>query len=100
MVRQPSLNIGISEEYQIIDRETRELRSTISRVMGSERLILREQDAQGDVLVELPATLEMGTPVCANIKEARQALVQQSCARQQPGVRDLRPGSDRGSTRS
>ncbi|MFZ1268197.1 MAG: carboxylate-amine ligase [Anaerolineae bacterium] len=77
MVQQPSLNIGISEEYQIIDPETRELRSIISRVMDSERLILREQDAQGDVLVELPATLEMGTPVCANIKEARQALVQQ-----------------------
>ena len=77
MAQQPSLNIGISEEYQIIDPETRELRSIISRVMDSERLIPREQDAQGDVLVELPATLEMGTPVCANIKEARQALVQQ-----------------------
>ena len=45
MFQEPSLNIGISEEYQIIDPETRELRSIISRVMDNERLILREQDA-------------------------------------------------------
>ncbi len=77
MFREPSLNIGISEEYQIIDPETRELRSIISRVMDNQRLILREQDPDGDVQVELPVTLEMGTPVCANIKEARQALIQQ-----------------------
>jgi len=77
MFQQPSLNIGISEEYQIIDPETRELRSIISRVMDNERLILREQDPQGEVQVELPAAFEMGTPVCANIKEARQALIQQ-----------------------
>ncbi len=39
----PSLTIGIEEEYQIIDPETRELRSYITEILEQGRMIFREQ---------------------------------------------------------
>ena len=38
----PKLTIGIEEEYQIIDPETRELRSYITEILQAEDLVLRE----------------------------------------------------------
>ena len=43
MMKPPSLTIGLEEEYQIIDPETRELRSYITEMLKEDHLELREQ---------------------------------------------------------
>ncbi len=42
-MKPPSLTIGIEEEYQIIDPETRELTSYITEMLDEGRMVLREQ---------------------------------------------------------
>jgi len=70
-MKAPSLTIGIEEEYQIIDPETRELRSYITQILEEGRLILREQ-----VKPELHQSIvEVGTKVCRTPAEARSELV-------------------------
>lgn len=67
----PSLTIGIEEEYQIIDPQTRELRSYITQILEDSRLMLREQ-----VKAELHQSMvEIGTEVCRTPAEARTELV-------------------------
>src|SRR5947209_7661645 len=67
----PSLTIGIEEEYQIIDPETRELRSYITQFLEQGKLMLREQ-----VKAELHQSMvEVGTEVCKTPAEARAELV-------------------------
>ena len=36
-IKAPSLTVGIEEEYQIIDPETRELQSGIDKIMATEK---------------------------------------------------------------
>jgi carboxylate-amine ligase len=70
-MKPPSLTIGIEEEYQIIDPETRELRSYITQILEESKLILREQ-----VKAELHQSMvEVGTEVCKTPAEARAELV-------------------------
>ena len=70
-MKAPSLTIGIEEEYQIIDPETRELRSYITQILEEGRLILREQ-----VKPELHQSMvEVGTKVCHRPIEVRAELV-------------------------
>jgi carboxylate-amine ligase len=65
------LSIGIEEEYQIVDPNTRELRSYISEILDQGRLVLREQ-----VKAELhQSVVEIGTTVCRTPAEARAELV-------------------------
>ena len=75
----PSLTVGIEEEYQIIDPETRELRSYISQFMESEQgavEIVKGKFKAGELKPELHASMvELGTPVCHNTRELRDALV-------------------------
>src|SRR5262245_25675883 len=67
----PSLTIGIEEEYQIIDPETRQLRSYITQILEEGKLVLREQ-----VKAELHQSMvEVGTEVCKTPAEARVELV-------------------------
>ncbi len=67
----PSLTIGIEEEYQIIDPETRELRSYITRILEEDHFVLREH-----VQPELHQSIvEIGTTVCKTPAEARAELV-------------------------
>jgi carboxylate-amine ligase len=64
------LTIGIEEEYQIIDPETRELTSYISEMLDKGAIIFRDQ-----VKPEfLQSQVETGSQVCRNIKEARQEI--------------------------
>src|SRR4026207_904557 len=66
----PSLTVGIEEEYQIIDPETRELQSGIDKIMKSDLPQLR------DVTPELhQCKVEDGTAVCKTIQEAREELI-------------------------
>lgn len=68
-MERPSLSIGIEEEYQTIDPETRDLRSHIaSEILPKAKLALHEA-----VKPEMhQAVIEVGTKVCRNIKEARE----------------------------
>jgi carboxylate-amine ligase len=67
----PSLTLGIEEEYQIIDPQTRELKSYITQILEDSKLILREQ-----VKAELHQSMvEVGTEVCHTPAEARGELV-------------------------
>jgi carboxylate-amine ligase len=69
----PSLSIGIEEEYQTIDPETRDLRSHIA----SELLPTAKRALQEAVKPEMhQAVIEVGTKVCLNIKQAREDIKQ------------------------
>jgi carboxylate-amine ligase len=66
----PSLTIGIEEEYQIIDPETRELRSYITEILNEDSMVL------GEVKPELHQSMvEVGTKVCRTPAEVREELV-------------------------
>jgi len=70
-MKAPSLTIGIEEEYQIVDPETRELRSYITEIIEEGKLILREQ-----IKTELhQAMVEIGSSVCQTPAELRIELV-------------------------
>ena len=69
-MKAPSLTIGIEEEYQIIDPETRELRSYITEILKDESLVL------GEIKPELHQSMvEVGTKVCHRPAEVRAELV-------------------------
>ncbi|HEV2580743.1 MAG TPA: glutamate-cysteine ligase family protein, partial [Ktedonobacteraceae bacterium] len=69
-MKPPSLTIGIEEEYQIIDPQTRELRSYITEILEEGRLILREQ-----VKPELHQSIvEVGSSVCQTPADLRTEL--------------------------
>ncbi|CAN5751098.1 carboxylate-amine ligase [soil metagenome] len=64
-MKAPSLTIGVEEEYQIIDPETRELRSYITEILNDDTLIL------GEVKPELHQSIvEIGTRVCETPADA------------------------------
>ena len=42
-MKAPSLTLGIEEEYQIIDPQTRELKSYITELLEAGKMTLREQ---------------------------------------------------------
>ncbi len=70
-MERPSLSIGIEEEYQTIDPETRDLCSHIaSEILPKAKLALQEA-----VKPEMhQSVIEVGTRVCKNIKEARENI--------------------------
>src|SRR5579884_1579310 len=70
-LKPPSLTIGIEEEYQIVDPQTRELRSYITEILEEGRLVLLEQ-----VKPELHQSIvEVGSQVCQTPAELRKELV-------------------------
>jgi carboxylate-amine ligase len=64
----PSLTIGIEEEYQTVDPETRDLKSHISA-----EIIQKGRTLLGEVVKpEMhQSVVEIGTGICANIQEAK-----------------------------
>jgi len=67
MTARPSFTIGIEEEFQVIDPETRELRSHINEIFAG-----GHAEIQGRLRPELHmSVVELGTEVCADIKAAR-----------------------------
>jgi carboxylate-amine ligase len=67
----PSFNIGIEEEYQTIDPETRDLRSHIgTELLPEGRRVLKES-----VKAEMhQSVVEVGTGVCPDVKSAKREL--------------------------
>ena len=63
----PLFTLGIEEEFQTIDPETRELRSHMSKIVEGGQITLHER-----VKEEMhQAVVEVGTNICHNIQEAR-----------------------------
>src|SRR2546430_17041982 len=70
MPPEPSFTLGIEEEFQVVDPETRLLRSHISEMFaeGEKRLndeIKREMHE---------AVIEIGTPICTDVEHARREV--------------------------
>ncbi len=67
----PSFTLGIEEEYQTVDPESRDLRSHIhAEIIEKGKLLLQER-----VKAEMhQSVVEVGTSVCANIKDAKEEL--------------------------
>jgi glutamate---cysteine ligase / carboxylate-amine ligase len=67
----PTFTLGIEEEYQTVDPETRDLRSHIhAEIIEKGKLVLQER-----VKAEMhQSVVEVGTSVCANIKDAKVEL--------------------------
>jgi carboxylate-amine ligase len=67
----PSFTLGIEEEYQTVDPETRDLRSHIhAEIIEKGKLLMQER-----VKAEMhQSVVEVGTSVCANIKDANEEL--------------------------
>jgi len=69
-MKAPSLTLGIEEEYQIIDPNTRELRSYITEILAGDHMILDE------VKPELHQSMvEIGSKVCRAPSDLRSELV-------------------------
>jgi len=63
----PTFTIGIEEEFQVLDPETRELRSHIAEIFEEGRLTLKER-----IKPELhQSVIEVGTEVCRDVSAAR-----------------------------
>ena len=65
-----SLTIGIEEEYQIIDPESRELTSFMSKFLEQGTLLFRDQMTPE----LLQSQVEISSKVCKNIQEAREEI--------------------------
>ncbi len=68
--KRPSFTIGIEEEYQVIDPQTGELKSGIGTLFAQGQSLLKDEMKR-----ELhDPVIEVGTPICADIKEARREI--------------------------
>lgn len=64
--------LGIEEEFQIVDPETRELRSHIQQILDDGKMTLREH-----VKPEMhQSVVELGTEICGDVTAAREQVVQ------------------------
>jgi len=62
--------LGIEEEFQIIDPETRELRSHVEQIMADGKMIFQER-----VKTEMhQSVVEVGTDICRTVQDARTAV--------------------------
>jgi carboxylate-amine ligase len=67
----PSFSLGIEEEYQTIDPETRDLRSHIATEMLAQGKLRLEERVKAEMH---QSVIEVGTRVCKNVDEAREDL--------------------------
>jgi carboxylate-amine ligase len=66
-----AFTIGIEEEYQVVDPETRELRSYITQILDRGKMILAEQ-----IKPEMHQSIvEVGTVPCRTVQEARAEVI-------------------------
>ncbi|HTD52587.1 MAG TPA: carboxylate-amine ligase, partial [Thermoanaerobaculia bacterium] len=67
-MERPAFTLGVEEECQIIDPDTRELRSHVQEILEEGKLVLKER-----VKPEMhQSVIEIGTGICKNIQEVRQ----------------------------
>jgi carboxylate-amine ligase len=68
----PPLTLGVEEEYQIIDPETRNLHSYISEFLSQDETRPTKLNLQPELM---QSQVEVGTRVCHNVKEVRQEVI-------------------------
>jgi len=67
---QPSFTLGIEEEFQVVDPDSRELRSHIQEMFAEGEKILKDE-----IKREMhDPVIEVGTPICRNVEEARREV--------------------------
>lgn len=66
------LTLGIEEEYQIIDPETRDLRTYISELLTQDQTRSKKLDLKPELM---QSQVEVGSHICRNIKEARHEII-------------------------
>jgi len=72
MRERPAFTLGVEEEFQIIDPDTRELRSHVQEMLEEGRLLLKER-----VKPEMhQSVIEVGTGICANVDEVRKDVTE------------------------
>src|SRR5438067_1910781 len=70
MPPQPTFTLGIEEEFQVVDPETRELRSHISEIFAE-----GEKRLKDEIKREMhEAVIEVGTPICTDVEHARREV--------------------------
>jgi glutamate---cysteine ligase / carboxylate-amine ligase len=74
MINRPSLSLGIEEEYQIVDPETREMRSFITQFIDDGKVVMVERELKPELHQSM---VELGTPVCENVAQLYDELVKQ-----------------------
>jgi glutamate---cysteine ligase / carboxylate-amine ligase len=71
-VERPAFTLGVEEEFQIIDPETRELRSHVQEMLDEGVRVLKER-----VKPEMhQSVMEIGTGICNNVQEVRRDVVE------------------------
>jgi len=71
MVEPGLFTLGVEEEFQIVDPETRELRSRIQQILEDGKVILAEH-----VKPEMhQSVVEIGTDICCDIHDARNQVI-------------------------
>ncbi|HSE18471.1 MAG TPA: carboxylate-amine ligase [Pyrinomonadaceae bacterium] len=63
--------LGIEEEFQLVDPNTRELRSHVSEILDEGKMLLGEQ-VKPEMIQSM---IEVGTGVCADVQEARADVI-------------------------
>ncbi len=67
---QPTFTLGIEEEFQVVDPQTRELKSHIQEMFAEGEKRLKEE-----IKREMhDPVIEVGTPICKNVTEARREV--------------------------
>jgi carboxylate-amine ligase len=70
MSERPAFTLGVEEEFQIIDPETRELRSHVQELLEEGKRVLKER-----VKPEMhQSVIELGTGICKDIGEVRRDI--------------------------
>ena len=64
--------LGVEEEFQIVDPQTRDLRAHIEQILSDGKMTLRES-----VKPEMhQSVVELGTSICTDIRDARRQVIQ------------------------
>jgi len=72
MTERPAFTLGVEEEFQIIDPETRQLRSHIQQLLEEGKRLLKER-----VKPEMhQSVIELGTGICRDIGEVRRDIAE------------------------
>jgi len=71
-VQRPAFTLGVEEEFQIIDPETRELRSHVQEILDEGKRLLKER-----VKPEMhQSVMEIGTGICRDVSEVRRDVTE------------------------
>jgi carboxylate-amine ligase len=72
MTERPAFTLGVEEEFQIIDPETRQLRSHVQQILDEGKRVLKEH-----VKPEMhQSVVELGTGICRDISEVRRDVTE------------------------